>query len=113
MSRGQVLQSESVGQMAQDFQKKSSTSKDGAALEKGSRISVSQDLDITSSDAGAVVFLHPPAAHFGWSLSRTLLICKVWLLELFNPAFDEGCKEKVISETSPVRKLSDSVLARE
>ncbi|KAJ5201927.1 uncharacterized protein N7498_006590 [Penicillium cinerascens] len=54
MSRGQVLQSESVGQMAQVFQKKSSTSKDKAAPEKGSRIPVSQDLDITSSDAGAV-----------------------------------------------------------
>lgn len=106
MSRGQVLRSGSVGQMAQDFQKKPSSSEDAVLPEKDSNVSVSQGPDITSSYAGTVVFLHPPAAHLSWSLSRALLICKIWLLELFNPALDEGSKQKVISETSPEHFLT-------
>lgn len=93
MSRGQVLRSASVGQMAQDFLKKSSSSEDAVVPEKDSNISVSQGPDITSSYAGTVVFLHPPAGHLGWSPSRAFLIFKVWLLGLFNLALDEGCKQ--------------------
>jgi ribosomal protein S18 acetylase RimI-like enzyme len=92
--------------MAQDFQKKPTSSEDAVVPENDFNTSVSQGRDITSSYAGTVVFLHPPAAHLGWSLSRALLICKVWLLELFNAALNEGCKQKVISKSSPEHFLT-------
>jgi hypothetical protein len=97
MAHGEVFQSANIRQMAQDYPKKSSTSEDEAASEKKSCVSVCQDSELDTSDAGTVVFLHPPKAHLGWSVSRTFLKCKVWLLELCNPALDEGCKEKVIT----------------
>ena len=80
--------------MAQDHLKIPFISEDDTSPERKSRISVSQDPDISSTDAGVVVFLHPPTGHLSWSLSRALLTCKIWLLELFSPALDEGCKEK-------------------
>lgn len=97
--------------MAQDYPKKSSTSEDEAALEKKSCISVCQDSEVDSSDAGTVVFLYPPKAyppkaHLGWSVRRAFLKCKVWLQELFNPALDEGCKEKVISIQDPCTEIA-------
>lgn len=98
MSHGQVFQSACVAQMAQDYPKMPSISEDETSPEKKTRISVSQDPDKHSTDAGMIVFLHPPTGHLSWSLSRVLLTCKVWLLELFSPALDEGCKEKVLSE---------------
>ncbi|KAJ5145129.1 Acyl-CoA N-acyltransferase [Penicillium atrosanguineum] len=99
--------------MAQDYLKKPPISEDEAAPEKKSRISVSQDSDIHSTDAGTVVFLYPPAGYLSWSLNRILLTCKVWLLELFNPALDEGCKEKRVDKLMAANRSSAQALQKQ
>lgn len=102
MSGGIVLQSASVGQMAQEYprKKKTTESSDGVvAPEKADQVSTSEDPGFAASheDAGAVVFLFPPKGHLPWSLSSMWFACKLWLLETFNPVQDKSCREEVRS----------------
>lgn len=48
-----------------------------------------------SSDSGAVVILYPPKKFTKWSFSRLMLICKIWLLNLIDPAIDKGTEHSV------------------
>ncbi|KAJ6104530.1 Acyl-CoA N-acyltransferase [Penicillium sp. IBT 18751x] len=99
--------------MAQDHLKMPSISEDEASPEKESHYSVTQDPYINTTDAGTVVFLHPPRGYLSWSLSRALLTCKLWLLELFDPALDEGCKEKRVEMLMAANKSSARVLQKQ
>ncbi|KAJ5244535.1 hypothetical protein N7489_004631 [Penicillium chrysogenum] len=114
ISEGIVLQSASVGQIAQEYPRKNKKIEpsDGAvAPEKIAQVSAFEDPDIAANqrEAGAVVFLYPPTEHLPWSLSSMWLSWKLWLLELFNPVKDTSCKdervEKLMSRHVSGKKL--------
>ncbi|KAJ5375633.1 hypothetical protein N7517_007639 [Penicillium concentricum] len=99
MSEGIVLQSASVGQIAEEYprkNKKAEPSDGAAAPRKTAHVSVPENPVIATNqgEAGAVVFLYPPKEHRPWSISSMWYSWKMWLLELFNPVKDTLFKDE-------------------
>ncbi|KAJ5610576.1 hypothetical protein N7510_007295 [Penicillium lagena] len=107
MLEGQVLRSAGALQMARMFPHKIQNAPvpaaDGASTttpEKVAQVSASEEPDpsLSDADAGAVVFFFPPKDRMSWSLSRLLLSCKLWLLDMLNPARDSGANDKRLAK---------------
>ena len=97
ISRGWVLRSASVGQMASELPRRSRKSESSDDPIQPTQIPGSGQPEVISSqeDAGAVVFLFPPKGYREWSFVSLWLACKLWLLEIFSPAHDKACKKEV------------------
>lgn len=102
MAHGVVLQSSNVSQMARENPRKGEEAKTSPSPDdvSGKLAHVSlyeeQAASLVEEDAGAVVFLFPPPKELAWSFARTLLKCKIWLLDLLSPVHDEECNMKVL-----------------
>lgn len=104
MLEGQVLRSAGAFQMACAFPRKNQNAPFPAAAaasattpEKVAQVFASEEPSpsLSNADAGAVIFLFPPKDRMSWSVSQILLSCKLWLLDMLNPARDDGANDKV------------------
>jgi hypothetical protein len=102
MTNGMVFQSSTVSQMARENPRKEEARKSSQSSDssfgKVAEVSLYEDQAKSTGveDAGAAIFLFPPPREVVWSISRTLLKLKIWLLDIFDPLQDIDCKMEVI-----------------
>lgn len=100
MLEGVVLRSGSVGFLEGVFPRRlsssSSSSTASTGVQKGNgKVEEKETRLSTTEDSGAVVFLFPPSSQMKWSLSRLVMACKLWILDLLDGVSDGGADEGV------------------
>ncbi|KAL3457554.1 hypothetical protein BJX64DRAFT_293044 [Aspergillus heterothallicus] len=94
IAKGVVLRSPPVSKLRQSDPVRAAVPGEGTTDKSGALTGV-DDVGESSKDTGAAVILYPPPGRLQWTVKRFILMCKLRLLDIFNPVTECGTDAQV------------------